>query len=718
MVNQSLDSISKGTIGLVAQRHSPAKLSRLTWAGLSTLNAGEWFIFDGASQRGPMSRAEVTQFLRNFADRDFASVWRPGLHDWKPAHELFEFAAAARSVAAGEQMSRKRQYSLYALCAGLTISLSDSLFEWRGPIFERWGLSDLAHNVGNIIGTVAAFVGFAFIIGALVDFGKGGSSRNSASAPGSFEASEILPIVPLDQDRRANFLARYWRGEYSLAVSSWCFVLFGNIFVALILVGIVGLFQTGRGYEPRSIFGSIAFTWLVSSTFVIWQTVGLWRSANRCIAGRHAVGMRAGWATLAKFAVVLGFLSSLSAFVTAGLPQLAEASRMAFLDDPGIPPYSIRVMRNGTEAEITGGFKYGLTDDFTKILRASRQIKVVHLDSPGGRIGEAIKLNSLLRSQGMDTYVSSGCYSACTIAFAAGRNRYLRKGAVLGFHAPAFPGTTKDDLESASLDQKRYFAQAGFDGTFIDKALSTPSSEMWKPSAEVLAAAHVITAPSDGTDFAISGFGGDISKDRMAEMLAGDVPLLQALKHRFPKDYDEVVSTYYNGYVNGTTEAESTAFTKVKILSIISALRPLADDAVLADLGSIYADEYQALGQRNPALCYQYASGAGAKDDFSTDLPAALVNRENEVNRRVVETAKARQQVPAAVLGELWTKLGTQIGAKGLGNDQINLLTSDSIDASRYGEYCQVSATLYREIARLQQTEAAIIMRSLLSNKK
>jgi hypothetical protein len=665
-----------------------------------------------------MSRAEVVQFLKDFADRDFASVWRPGLHDWKPAQELFEIATPAGFAAPTGQISRKRRYSLYALYAGLTISLCDFLFEWRGSIFERWDVSGLAHNVGYIVGTVAAFVGVAFVIGALVDFGKGRSSRKSVFAPGSFEEPAISPTVLLDPNRRTNFLARYWRGEYSLGVSSWCFVFLGNIVVAFVLVGIVGLFQSGKGYEPRAIFGSLVFTWLVSSTFVIWQTVGLWRSADRYIARRHAVEESAGWATLAKFAVVLVFLTSLSAFVTAGLPQLIEASRMAFLDDPGIPPYSIRVMRNGTEAEITGGFKYGLTEDFTKILKASRQIKVVHLDSPGGRIGEAIRLNSLLKAQGVDTYVASGCYSACTIAFAAGRNRYLRHGAVLGFHAPAFPGTTKDDLESASRDQKQFFAQAGFDRTFIDRALSTPSSEMWKPSAELLAAAHVVTGPSDATEFAISGFGGDVSRDHMADLLAGDLPLLQSLKDRFPKDYDEVVSTYYDNYVNGTTEAESTALTKVKILSIISTLRPLADDAVLVDLGSIYADEYQALGRKNPALCYQYASGVGAKDDFSTDLPAALVNRENEINRRVIETAKSRQDVPAAVLNDLWKKLSTQIGAKGLGNDQINLLTSDSIDASRYGEYCQVSATFYREIARLQQTEAGTIMRSLLSNKK
>jgi hypothetical protein len=682
------------------------------------LNAGEWFIFDGASQRGPMSRAEVVQFLKDFADRDFASVWRPGLQDWKPARELFEIAAPARSIDATGQMSRKRQYSLYALYAGLTISLSDFLFEWRGPIFERWDVSGLAHNVCYIIGTVAAFVAIAFAIGALVDFGRGRSSRKSVLAPSTFEDREISPTVPQGPNRSTNFLARYWRGEYSLGVSSWCFVLLGNIVVAFVLVGIVGLFQTGRGYEPRAIFGSLVFTWLVSSAFVIWQTVGVWRSANRDITRRRLVGKRAGWATPAKFVVVLGVLSSLSAFVTAGLPQLVEASRMAFLDDPGIPPYSIRVMRNGTEAEITGGFKYGLTDDFAKILKASRQIKVVHLDSPGGRIGEAIRLHSLLKAQGVDTYVSSGCYSACTIAFAAGRNRYLRNGAVLGFHGPAFPGTTKDDLESASLDQKRFLAQAGLDEAFIDRALSTPNAEMWKPSAGVLTAAHVITGLSDGTDFAISGFGGDVSKDRMADMLAGDTPLLQSLRNRFPKDYDEIVSVYYNSYVNGTPEAESTALTKVKILSIISTLRPLADDAVLADLGAIYADEYQALGAKSPALCYQYASGVGGKDDFSTDLPAALVSRENEINRRVVDTAKSRQDVPAAVLSDLWKKLGTQIGAKGLENDQINLLTSDSIDASRYGDYCQISATFYREIARLQQTEAGILMRSLLSNKK
>jgi hypothetical protein len=535
-------------------------------------------------------------------------------------------------------------------------------------------------------------------------------------APGPLKEPELPPPLPLDPNRRTNFLARYWRGEYSLGVSYWCFGLLGNIAVACALVGIAGLF-TGGDYQPQAIFASLASIWLVSSTYVVWQTVGVWRSANRHAVRRRAAGKRAGWAIAAKVAAALGFLSSLSAFVTTGWPQLAEASRMAFLDDPGIPPYSIRVMRDGTEAEISGGFKYGLTKDFAKTLWASHQIKVVHLNSIGGRIGEAIKLNSLLKAQGVDTYVSSGCYSACTIAFAAGQKRILRNGAILGFHAPRFPGLTNDDLQSAALEQKQIFGQAGFDKAFVDEALATPSSDMWKPSAEILSAANVITGLSDGTDFAISGFGPVAGKDQMAAVLVRRLPVLQSIKDRYPEVYAEIVSNYYGGFVIGKTEAEVTIATRTRFLSLIAKLRPMADDDVLADIGSLYADQIAALGMKSPALCYQYASGVTEKDNFSDQVPAPLLARENEIQKRVVETARTRQGVPAAVVTDLWKKVGMQLSTKGIGDAQFKLLTSSTIKAARYGEFCSVSVAFYREIARLPQQEAAILMRSILTNK-
>src|SRR5262249_34289084 len=201
----------------------------------------------------------------------------------------------------------------------------------------------------------------------------------------------------------------------------------------------------------------------------IWQAVGIWRSATRRRIERQTAGKRAPWAAMAKVAICLGALQLGAVLIKAAIPQIAEASRMAFMGDPTIPSYAVRAMNGGTEAEITGGIKYGLTADFERLLRQSPGIRIVHLDSVGGRIGEGKKLNALIRARKLDTYVEAKCMSACTLAFAAGGQRILRKGAVLGFHRGAFPGARSEEV-SAGIDRDIY-AAAGFGQAFIERAL-------------------------------------------------------------------------------------------------------------------------------------------------------------------------------------------------------------------------------------------------------
>src|SRR5262249_13359050 len=250
-----------------------------------------------------------------------------------------------------------------------------------------------------------------------------------------------------------------------------------------------------------SIFATLIVTWACILVLTCWQLVGTWRSAIRYSSTREQQGKRAFWGTLAQVAVVFGVLGSIGTIARQAVPQVIETWRVAFQNDPGIPDYSIRVMRDGTEAEIVGGLKYGLTDDFLKILGASPRVKVVHLNSIGGRLGEGEKLFEVIRGRGLTTYVSSKCMSACTLSFAGGRDRYLRQGAVLGFHKGAFPGTDDDSFDD---NQRAIFARAGFEPQFISKALSTPNSDMYKPELSVLMAAHVITDVTDGSQFAIS----------------------------------------------------------------------------------------------------------------------------------------------------------------------------------------------------------------------
>jgi hypothetical protein len=517
---------------------------------------------------------------------------------------------------------------------------------------------------------------------------------------------------------RINFIVRFWRGEYSLGVSYWLFGLLGNIAVIFIIDGIAALFQIERGFDPRAIFGALVSIWLVIAVFLVWQVGGVWRSASRSGAGLRATGRRPFWPSVAKMTLVSGVCSSLFAFYFVVLPQIVEISRMVFLDDPDIAPYSIRVMRNGTEAEIAGGFKYGLTNDFIRTLAAYPNIKVVHLNSLGGRIGEAIRLNGVLRTQGVDTYVSAGCYSACTIAFAAGRNRFLKTDAALGFHAAAFPGTTARDLNGVRLEQQRLFLAAGFDKAFVDHALSTPSTQIWTPPADELTAANVITGTSDGTQFAISGMlGRNVSRDRLDALMMQGVPLLKTIKDHAPREYEDILTQYFAGYVDGKTEMEVETQGKASILALIGKLEPMADDAVMVAIGLLHADEYAALRENDPSLCYQYASGNLAKTGLAEFVPVELIERADQLSQRVLETAKPRPVVSKSDLTELWKKVDARLSEKGATDDQLKLLDSDPVDATRYSEYCSISEASYREIAGLPANEAGMLMRSLSSDK-
>ncbi len=192
--------------------------------------------------------------------------------------------------------------------------------------------------------------------------------------------------------------------------------------------------------------------------------------------------------------VCLGVLQLIGLLVRTAIPQIAEATSIAFMDDPGIPAYSIRVMNNGSEAEIAGGIKFGLSSDFEKVLNASRGVRLVHLDSVGGRIGEGQKLNELIKSRGLDTYVDLKCLSACTLAFVAGRQRILKRGAKLGFHRASFAG---EDQVDGSLERSIY-AAAGVSDTFVERAMTTKNAEMWQPSDTDLVSAGVITRGFDG----------------------------------------------------------------------------------------------------------------------------------------------------------------------------------------------------------------------------
>lgn len=534
---------------------------------------------------------------------------------------------------------------------------------------------------------------------------------NQVLQPASSSTLENQPSGLVATHRFNNFIARNWRGEFSLGVTYWLFGFAGNLAVALVPFALAGLHRSNSGFHPTYIFSIIVGTWISIVAVSIWQWVAVWRSSKKLVRRRALEQRKAPWARVAQVMTVIAFVQLGAAILSQGVAQIAEITRIAFLGDPDIPEYAIRVMRNGTEAEINGGIRFGLADEFSKILRASRQIRVVHLHSIGGRIAEGEQLYKVIQDNHLTTFVSVKCLSACTMAFAAGRERVLLHGAVLGFHRGSFAGEdTWDSPEMAG--QRKIFTAAGYSPQFIDRALATPSADMWKPSEAELLGAGVITRVSKGADYAYSGFPPDVSKAYFAEAIAKIADVYAAIQDRYPARYDELAESFYQAVLDGKTEAETSAQLGTQAEAIISALRKSAADDVLVDVANFYAAQFEAVRKQNPELCQQFAKTG----TFPGDLPRELLDRELNLKARIVRSASGTfDGTPPGA--ELWSKLADRMLAGGVPKADIALIRTVDAKDFQPPRYCAAMIAFYREIARLPRAESARIVRAMIATK-
>ena len=516
----------------------------------------------------------------------------------------------------------------------------------------------------------------------------------------------------LKRRKLPNFIAVHWRGEYALWVSYWVIGFVSDLLAIAVLALIARLTITTGSVSPFGILACFALIWLLIAGVSVWQMVGTWRSANNRIAERKAVGKRAPWAWLAKVTIGLGWLQLVALIITKAIPQISEATRIALMNDPEIPPYAIRVI-NGTEAEISGGIKFGLTSDFEKMLNASPGIRVVHLDSVGGRIGEAQRLNTLIRDRGLDTYVEAGCLSACTFAFVAGRQRTLRKGAQLGFHRGSFAGEDEVDGYGPGVARSIYIA-AGISGAFIDKALATRNEDLWRPSEAEVLAAGVVTGISDGDEFAIAGYEGrEITRAFWDKTLLKAAPVYAALKQNDPKSYDEILDIYVGEAARGTPRGKINGEVRARLNALIRARLPRADDAALIDFGRLIVDQYRALQAQDEAACYRFASGDSIDDAIVRMIPAALTNRETALDVRLISSAGVRRD--AGNTDAAWQKIMAGLAAGGITSADLQFLQSGTVAPSDYRRYCSIAIGLYQQITDLPSEEAASVLRELFS---
>ncbi len=523
-----------------------------------------------------------------------------------------------------------------------------------------------------------------------------------SSRPGPLNPPPLESKIESRKDPKSrNVFARHWRGEFPLWVSYWVIGILSNIFAFVVVALLADL--TMWEFNPTAILSFYLLIWSFLIGLSVWQLIGTWRSASK--SGSF-------WAVFAKVAICLGWAQLGGLLIRTAIPQISEATSIAFMNDPYVPPYTIRIMHDGSEAEISGGIKFGLTSDFEKILNASTGIQVVHLNSVGGRIGEGQKLNALIRSKGLDTYVGVECLSACTLVFAGGQQRILRKGAQLGFHRAAFAGEDQVDHHGPGIERSIYSA-AGIDGKFIDRALATKNEDMWRPSEAELLSAGVVTRITDGDEFAMSGRG--LTREDWDKGLVKAAPVYRVLKEKYPTFYDEILDIFSKESARGTPQGELIAQARAKLDGRIMRLSPLADDSVLVDFGRLLAEEYRALQDQDQTACYKFASGNSVDESIIRMIPVHLTDRESKLDELIVASAKPRGDT--ANTDTSWGKILAALHSKGYTAADLRLMADKTTRPSDYSRYCALSIALYQEVTNLADREAAAVLREMFLEK-
>lgn len=300
----------------------------------------------------------------------------------------------------------------------------------------------------------------------------------------------------------SEFIQKHWRGEYSLGVAYWRIGVGLTLCLSLLMWAIDKLIPVSA--TSSQLYGVLlVILYLFTAIFTVWQLVGIWRSAKYHTSN----GGRQGWATAAQIMVVVAALRAVFDFNQFGFPLVQEGLGLMTTGE-NLGGFELRVLNQGTELEYIGHIPFGATATVNDMLQRFPEIRVIHLNSPGGRILEGVQLYDLIQEYQLDTYTPSECSSACTIAFMGGRNRYLNKRGILGFHSASLQQIDGQQVTALNDEFKRIFRQHGVSESFIRQAVRVSGASIWYPGQLELVEARVVTelvaserfAPSNAVD--------------------------------------------------------------------------------------------------------------------------------------------------------------------------------------------------------------------------
>lgn len=271
------------------------------------------------------------------------------------------------------------------------------------------------------------------------------------------------------------FFSRHWHGKYSLGRSYWV-----HGFLLSLAVNVVVILAEAP-MEAMSLRSAALTSLLIIPAIAIlgvWQLVGIWRSASNSVMKTG----RSFWPSVAKFAVVLGFLTLLNP-----LTAMADiASLLLALEDPDLADYEIERIEN-TDIVFTGAVNDKSVDEILANL-ADPDIEILRVNSHGGLNDPALRLARYIRQNEVVVMADGQCASACVLLLAASPSAAIYPGTPVTFHRPQpvveFQNAELRRENDLALRQAAsHYREFGIADWAIERA---ESQEFWTPTTREL----------------------------------------------------------------------------------------------------------------------------------------------------------------------------------------------------------------------------------------
>jgi hypothetical protein len=440
-----------------------------------------------------------------------------------------------------------------------------------------------------------------------------------------------------------------------------------------------------------------------------WQIIGTWRSANFYIEKTN----KTLWPLLAKLVIVLGLLSTAKE-TPIYFEQIKEFANIYFETDKSSKK-SFSLLQNGEELEIKGEISFGLTDEVRQIFRENPNIRIIRLNSFGGRVKEANNLKNFMRGKNLTTYTSQGCLSACTLPFLAGTKRVLNQSARLGFHQYSFPGLSQKDFYADHQRDKKFMISMGIDEKFATKAYSIPPDDMWFPETDLLLKANAITSITDGDEFGTSLFEKAMGSDGI-EKLFSKIPVYNDIRKFEPESYHALIMDAKLRISQKVSQQDLIEYIKKHMLKIIMKRLPITPDQELIAYIKVMVSEIKELTAIDPELCLkmlnpQIYGQINLMDYISEDIIKADLLALSEVLKT---STKSPMLSPSdAEVQESLAKTYQSL-IKTYGDKAIYLGDFENTKISKK-DMCHLTADFYENILKLQPSKGGSLLRNIFS---